>query len=187
MRNPAHAIRHLHACIMVGTADCDAVLELGCGLGDKLAMCQGSVRDGVDAHLPYLRWARRHWGHHLHALHHRNVIGFVEDAIIQKKDTGQTLWDAVILVDFLEHLTKAEGRRLLFLCKRFIRRRVLVFCPEGYYPQKDDCYNMGGEQWQAHRSAWEIEDLEARGFDVVRWEDQHGAGKHALFAMRSQP
>lgn len=187
MQNPAHEFRHLQACLMVATCDCESVLELGCGVGDKLAACSSpGFRHGVDIHLPYLKRARARWGSRLH-LDHQDALEFAIEAVANKRAGGRLLWDAVLLIDFIEHLVRPAGRRLLRLCKELARHRIVVCCPEGFRPQVGDAYSLGGEEWQRHRSAWWASDFEQRGFDVARWEDRHGPGQHALFAIWNQP
>lgn len=185
MQNPAHCIPHLHAAIAASTCDCDSVLELGCGVGDKLAATACGIRHGVDVHRPYLERARSRWGGRLTTLTLANAITFVAAA---KRKGARKLWDAVMLIDFLEHLELEPSRQLLADCMTIARQRVIVLVPEGFLPQQDiDVHNLGGEKWQQHRSAWTAGDLEERGFDVARWENRHGPGVHALFATWDQP
>lgn len=187
MQNPARVIPHLDSCIVLSTADCSSVLELGCGVGDKLALCQADYRHGVDAHRPYLERARERWGPRLHVLDHRDMLAFAKEAVVAKQGSGEILWDAVLLIDVLEHLFRPEGRRVLFWCRELARRRIVVYCPENYEPQHHDSYDLGGEAWQTHRSAWWADDFERRGFDTVRWENQNGPDRHAIFAIWNQP
>lgn len=178
MNNPGLYFQHLETCILVATADCESVLELGCGTCDKLAVCQCWCREGVDAHEPYLALASRRWKERVHMLHEEGASDFAEEAAFRGRE-----WDAVLMIDFIEHLEKGAGEKLLETCKSLAHRRIILYCPEGWFPQDQDIYDLGGEYWQTHRSSWTYEDLEQRGFKVARWIDRHGPDKHALFAV----
>lgn len=186
MRNPARIICDLAICIQAATADCETVLELGCGVGDRLAICNARFRHGVDAHLPYLQRARRRWKFRLHALDHCEALVWVDNAVSDKQSSGIS-WDGILLIDFVEHLGRQGGRILLRRIKNIANRRIVIFCPVGYQPQDEDTYKLGGEKWQRHRSAWWPVDLERRGFDVEVWRDFHGPGLDAMFAIWEQP
>lgn len=187
MRNPAHVLNHLEGCIQIATCDCDSVLELGCGTGDKLAATGARMMCGVEIHKPYLQLARNRWPHKQMMLHCADAVKFVGNASDAKNDTGIIHWDAILMIDFIEHLKRRDGRVLLRKCRNLARRRVIVYCPEAYFPQDKDSFGLGGEKFQRHQSAWFAVDFESRGFDVARWEDKNGPGKHALFSVWNQP
>lgn len=67
-------------------------------------------------------------------------------------------WDLVYALDVIEHLTKADGLKLLDQMERLARKRVLIFTPNGYRKQTSDI------PWQIHRSGWTAEELRARGY-----------------------
>jgi SAM-dependent methyltransferase len=69
--------------------------------------------------------------------------------------------DAVIALDVIEHLPKAEGSRALAEFKRVARHVVVVVTPNGFLYQPP-----GENPWQAHLSGWTKEDLETEGFTV---------------------
>ena len=175
MRNPARDSHDLVGCIEAATADCESVLELGCGTGSKLAACSCSYRCGVDAYLPYLEMARKKWGHLVDGFVHCEALKFVSEV--------DRTYDAVLMVDFLEHLERPAAMSLLSRCALIAKRRIVLYCPEGDQPQDQDVYGLGGDAWQTHRSIWTLDDLERLGFDTVRWTDRHGPGLHALFAL----
>ncbi len=180
MQNPAHAIQHLNACILVTTADCGSVLELGCGVGDRLAICQGPDRVGVDVHGKYLKRAHKRWGTRL-TLIEANAVEFVQGAR-GRRDT----WDGIMLIDFIEHLTPPDAALVLKYCTGILaKHRVIVFCPVGNCPQEKDTFDMGGEYWQTHRSTWHPEDLTIRGFDVAVWDNP--PKQKSMFAIWNQP
>lgn len=181
MRNPGRAVQDLTLCLLAATADCDSIIELGCGRGDRLALCQGKERLGIDAHLPYIEMAQARWG---------NRDGFLcENALTFCKSAypAGRRWDAVLMIDFVEHLEKPDAQETIVLSKAMAYRRVIVFSPEGLSPQHEDVFGTGGGVWQTHRSQWTLEDLMSLGFDTSLWPDFHGKGRHALFGIWNQP
>jgi SAM-dependent methyltransferase len=178
MINPGRNVRDVTLCLLAATADCESVLELGCGVGNRLAVCRCAARVGVDAHLPYLEMAKRRWGGRIRRYIHSEALDYVTR-------TG-LVYDAILMIDFLEHLEKTAALQLLERCRVVASRRIVLYGPEGECPQDVDVYDLGGERWQTHRSVWTLAELEALGFDIARWENYHGEGKHVLFGIRNQ-
>ncbi len=72
---------------------------------------------------------------------------------------------------------------MLARAERIARKRVLLFTPRGEFPQEDfDSSGLGGEELQRHRSTWEPEDLERRGYRVVVMRGFHGPWNEAFVA-----
>lgn len=137
--------------------------------GDRLAATSPAPpeRLGIDAHAPYVEEARRRhpgsWFIHADAL---DAVRWVRPV------------DAVLLVDFLEHLTRDDAEELIRVTKLVARERIVLFVPLGDHPQTCDVFGMGADHWQTHRSTWEPADLLALGFDVAVWDGYHRqAGK----------
>jgi cyclopropane fatty-acyl-phospholipid synthase-like methyltransferase len=178
MINPGRRINDLQTCLLTVLSDCDSVLELGCGLGDKLAATPCKLRVGVDAFRPYLDAAYRKWGSRLHELHVAEAQAYMETEI--------RWFDAVMMIDFIEHLTLPDAMVLLERCKVVARRKVIVFCPIGECPQDKDTYSLGGDKWQTHRSTWTPEQLKTQGFDVALWRGYREKNKQVAFAVWSR-
>ena len=75
--------------------------------------------------------------------------------------------DAVIALDFIEHLSKLDGERFLLEAERLARRQIVLFTPLGFYPQGVleshlDRWGLDGGEWQAHRSGWTPADFDDR-------------------------
>jgi hypothetical protein len=176
--NPATHSRNLDECIAAATADCQSVLEFGCMFGDRLMATSCPIKIGVDVHQPYLdRAVQRHGS----------------EAVFLQGDARQAaLWflprsiDAVLLIDFLEHLAELDANRILERCQTVARKRIIAFVPEGNHPQDRDVTDLGGDHWQTHRSVWYRDDLAKHDFDVVVWDDFHnipGKDRGAMFAI----
>jgi len=75
--------------------------------------------------------------------------------------------DAVVAVDFIEHLGKEDGERFLLEAERLARRQIVVHTPLGFYPQgvlesRVDRWGLDGGEWQVHRSGWTADDFDDR-------------------------
>jgi predicted SAM-dependent methyltransferase len=79
-------------------------------------------------------------------------------------------FDLVIALDIIEHITKEEGIELMRQCEEIARKGVCIETPKGYVPQNMDIQGHGGDEWQTHRSGWEPEEFESRGYKVVQRE-----------------
>ncbi|SEO13845.1 hypothetical protein [Paenibacillus sp. OV219] len=81
---------------------------------------------------------------------------------------------AVSLFDSLEHFTKLDGIKVLRDAEHIARKHVIIYTPRGYFPQEGiDHFGLNGEQYQAHHSGWEVEELEALGYKVIILKGQH--------------
>jgi len=139
---------------MLGTLleGCETVLDVGCGARSPLGDVPGTFRSvGVDAYAPALEQSRRAGIHD----------GYLQQPVTEL-DVPPGSYDAVIMLDLIEHLEPPEALELLARAERAARRRVIVSTPNGFVPQGD----VGGNPFQAHRSGWTPADLEALGFRV---------------------
>jgi Methyltransferase domain len=145
--------------------DVDVVLDLGPGIRPQTFL-KPLVHICVEAHRPYLERLRREstddpryvlinapWD---------QVMGMLPDKSV----------DTVFALDFIEHLEKPDGLRMLREAERVARRQIVVYTPHGFYPQsyddpcKPDRWGMDGGYWQTHRSGWAPEDF-GEGWDFV--------------------
>jgi SAM-dependent methyltransferase len=172
MLNPGQRVHELGICLIVSLADCDSVIELGCGMGDKLAATYCKQRTGVDAHQPYIDLAKKRW-------EGKGIEFICGEATATLPQLPPT--DAIIMIDFLEHLLKPEALELLEVCKLLARRRIIAFGPLGTVPQSIDSFHLGGDYWQTHRSTWEFSDFKERGFDVAVWNNYTGTYYYATW------
>ena len=75
--------------------------------------------------------------------------------------------DLVIAVDIIEHITKEEGLQLMRDCEEIARKAVIFETPKGYVPQNIDIQGYGGDEWQTHRSGWDVTDFTEHGYKVL--------------------
>jgi SAM-dependent methyltransferase len=133
-------------------APCSTVLDVGCGKRSPLERVPGAYRStGVDAHAPALA-ASRAAGIHDEYL----------ERDVRALDLPDRSFDAVVMLDLIEHLRRDEATDLLAQAERIARKVVILTTPNGFLPQS--AYE--GNDLQAHRSGWTAPDLEAAGYTV---------------------
>lgn len=138
--------------------DVEVVLDLGPGICPQ-SFVRPYVHICVDAHRPYLeRLMKESAADPKYVLINApwdQVIGMLPDKSV----------DTVFALDFIEHLEKEDGFRMLREAERVARRQIVVYTPHGFFPQtyedpaKADRWGMDGGYWQTHRSGWEFEDF----------------------------
>jgi hypothetical protein len=145
--------------------DAEVVLDLGSGIKPQWFVPQPLVHLCVDAHRPYLeRVQEESKGDQRMVLLHgpwHEVTAMLPDKCV----------DSVFALDFIEHLEKEEGLRMLAEAERLARVQIVVYTPNGFFPQSHngptDRWGMDGGRWQTHRSGWTPEDFGAQWQFVV--------------------
>lgn len=145
--------------------DCGNVLDLGCGRHSMVPILPKRVRTvGVEGHEPHYREALAK-ARHTECVH----------ADITRCEYPDQSFDAVVMLDVLEHLDKEDGLRMIGKMKRWARKKVVVFTPNGYLHQDE----YDSNPLMAHRSGWSCEELRSMGFRVrgvrglKRWYTDH--------------
>ena len=135
-------------------AGCETVLDLGCGWGSNSPLEGMALRYtlGVDIFQPYLEECRQK------AIHSDYIRADIRE--IEFKDSS---FDAVLMLEVLEHFTKEEGRRLLDKCSSWARKKVIITTPNGYMWLDA----VDGNPFQKHISGWSPEELRRMGFRVA--------------------
>lgn len=157
---------------------CDSVIEFGAGHFEMIGALNCSTRMGVEIHKPYIE--RR--------ICDERVIPICADATVAAKQIPENSFDGAMLIDFIEHLEKPTALDLLDNVERIATRVILVHCPAGQHPQTEDVFGLGGDEYQTHRSQWEAEDFESRGYVVVVidnfFEEKLGVDPRAIIAVK---
>jgi SAM-dependent methyltransferase len=133
-------------------AGCKNVLDVGCGSTSPMRFVVNAHATGLDGYGPALEEARRN------RTHNDFVLGDVKripDLFPNRR------FDACIALDVIEHLEKQDGWLLLDHMERLATRRVVIFTPNGFIPQKSKDGDL-----QEHLSGWTAEDLRSRGYRV---------------------
>ena len=161
-------------------SDSRTVLDIGCGVGETLKDFSCPIKIGVDAHRPYLE--------------HTKDGGFIKINFTAERLSELFLpksLDSVTLIDVIEHFEKGGALDVLRQVEEIAAKRVIVFTPRGFFQQLDvDHYGLGGESFQRHRSGWEVEDFQNRGYNIVifsKFHDQKNLAFLEVYGKDAEP
>jgi SAM-dependent methyltransferase len=143
---------------------CDSVLDLGCGncQNSPLQNMASTYLVGVDAYPPYLEECRRR------KLHSEYI-----KADIRQVEFKERSFDAVVMLNVLEHMSKKDGLQLIDKFSIWAKKKVILTTPNGFLPQDGYDSNV----FQEHLSGWSVEDFKRVGFRVYGlygWKNLRG-------------
>lgn len=128
----------------------ESVLDLGCGRHSMVPIIPSRIHTvGVEYFESAFQEARD-------SGRHDRVI----QADITKIEFEEKTFDAVVLLDVLEHLTKEEGNALIEKMDRWAKKKVIIFTPNGFVHQDSYDHNPLME----HKSGWENKEFIQKGF-----------------------
>lgn len=122
--------------------DIETLADIGCGLRPvdwlttKRHVC-------VDAFAPYVKRLSEAG---------REAIVSTAEQFLAAVTPG--VYDAIYLLDVIEHMEKPVGKRVIELAVMAQPKQVVIYTPLGYVEQVKDAWELGGEHWQRHRSGW---------------------------------
>jgi hypothetical protein len=140
--------------LRAGLLGCNSVLDVGSGVALTVRELGIEHTTGAEGYAPSLKIAKE-------LKTHDEYVECDVRAIGSHFQTGQ--FDACIALDVIEHLTKAEGMKLIADMERIARKRVVFFTPSGFLPQG----NTESGDLQSHHSGWEPEEMEKLGYRVT--------------------
>jgi SAM-dependent methyltransferase len=135
---------------------CGSLLDVGCGSESKVKAFSSelSLSLGVDISEEAVA-ASRTQGIHSHYA--------ILDITRLEQHFPDRSFDCVLASDVIEHLTKKDGDRMIAAMERIARRRVIIFTPNGFLPQRP----YGGNPFQEHVSGWTVDEMTGRGYRVA--------------------
>lgn len=137
-------------CLKQELKDCESVLDLGCGPSSPLQYSKNiDYSVGVETFAPYLEESKKR------KIHNQYIGKKVEDVDFPEKS-----FDAVILIEVLEHLDKKTGYEILKKAEKWARKKIIISTPNGFLLQRARDNNS----FQKHRSGWDIETMRKIGF-----------------------
>jgi len=137
-------------CLRKNLEDCESVLDLGCGPSSPLQYCKNvKYSVGVDIFQPYLEESKR-----------RKIHTEYIEKEIEEVDFPQKSFDAVILIEVLEHLSEEKGYEILKKARKWARKKILVSTPNGFVFQGE----RDGNPKQKHLSGWDLQKMRSLGF-----------------------
>lgn len=171
-------------CLQRELKGCHSVLDLGCGPESPIQYCSAAHRFGVDIYKPFIEISQRKGIHQDYLVADAASVNFADKS-----------FDAVVLIEVLEHLTKENGMILLGKIEKWARKKIIITTPNGYLPQGA----LSGNPYEFHCSGWSVDELTRRayraygisGWKFLRKENTaegYGASGNAMFAtLRFRP
>jgi len=140
----------LNYCLQKELKDCESVLDIGCGPSSPLQYCKWiKYSVGVEPFKPYLEESKKR------RIHTKYINKKIEDL-----DFPENSFDAVIMIEVLEHLPKKVGREILKKAEKWARKKVIISTPNGFIDQP----SVDKNPYQEHKSGWTIRELSSIGF-----------------------
>lgn len=137
-------------CVKSELKDCESVLDLGCGPNSVIQFSKHiKYSVGVDAFDPYLKQIKKR------KLHTKYIKAKIQDIKFPKKS-----FDAVIMIEVLEHMSKRDGLRALINAEKWAKKKIIITTPNGYFRMGEVDDNL----YQKHISGWTAEELSRLGF-----------------------
>jgi len=131
---------------------CITGLDIGCGSFSVLTKLRPALQStGIDVYGPAIDEGK------IRDLHDKFILGDV-----MTHDFEGQRYDVVIANEFIEHLNKEDGWRLLSRLEALASKLIIITTPNGFLPQGPEF----GNQWQIHKSGWFVNDFTGLGFEV---------------------
>lgn len=153
LRNNNFLSRIFHTiefCVKDELKDCKSVLDIGCGpssIIQNFPNIKYSV--GVEIFEPYLKASKKN------KIHTEYIKGKIQDLEFDKKS-----FDAVIMIEVLEHMSKADGIKVMKTIEKWAKKKIIITTPNGYFPMGE----VDKNSYQKHISGWTIEEFKKKGY-----------------------
>lgn len=163
---------------------CSSVLDLGCGPDSPIQHCGIPYSFGVDIYKPFIETSQNKKMHQAYLIADVSSVNFADKS-----------FDAVVLIEILEHLTKEEGTLLLEKVEKWARKKIIITTPNGYLAQGA----LEGNPYEVHNCGWNVFEFSRRaykaygisGWKFLRKENiagGYGASGNAMFStLRFRP
>lgn len=131
---------------------CKSVLDLGCGPNSILKYCKNlSYSVGVEAFEPYVNISK------CAGIHKEYISSDIMDV-----NFSDNSFDAVIMIDVVEHLTKDDAIKLIGRAHKWAKKKIVVMTPNGFQEQLE----YDGNENQIHKCGFSPDELRRMGFKV---------------------
>lgn len=172
----------LISCLREELRDCETVLDLGCGPNSPIKHCKGvRYSVGVEVFKPYLLESKK-----------RKIHSKYLNKKIENLSFPDNSFDAVVMIEVLEHLPEETGLAVLEKAEKWARKKVIVSSPNGFVNQKA----VDGNKYQKHLSGWSLQRMRGLGYEsrglaglkFLRQEVQNDTmGDDLLTSIRFRP
>jgi len=140
----------LDYCLQKELQDCETVLDLGCGPSSPIQYCKNIKYSlGVEAFAPYLEESKK-----------KEIHSKYSDKKIEELDFPENSFDAVIMIEVLEHLPENLGLEILKKAEKWAKKKLIVSSPNGFINQKE----VDNNPLQKHLSGWNYKKMKELGF-----------------------
>jgi ubiquinone/menaquinone biosynthesis C-methylase UbiE len=137
-------------CLKRELFDCETVLDLGCGPSSPLQFCKNiKYSVGVEIFDQYLKQSKAKKIHKKYLK--KNIL---------ELDFGKNSFDAVIMIEVLEHLPASLGRKIIKKAEKWAKKKIIITSPNGFINQKA----VDNNPWQKHLSGWDYKKMRSMGF-----------------------
>ena len=132
--------------------DCRSVLDLGCGKDSPIQYCKSiEYSVGIEAFKPSLETSK------LRKIHSK----YITDNILNV-DFEENSFDAVIIIEVIEHLDKNDALNLVEKVYKWAKKKIIITTPNGFLPQLE----LDSNPLQKHICGFYVEELKKLGFKV---------------------
>ena len=170
-------------CLQRELENCESVLDVGCGPNSPLQYCQNiKYSVGVEPFKPYLEKSKER------RIHTKYLNKKIEELSFPEKS-----FDAVVMVEVLEHLDKKTAIDVLREAGKWAKKKIIITTPNGYIEQ----LKLDKNPYQVHKSGWAVKELEKFGFryrglaglKILRRtkEDSDSMDDNLLVSIKFQP
>ncbi len=140
----------LNYCLKNELKDCQTVLDLGCGPDSPLKYCKNiKYSVGVEGFEPYLEKSKSN-----------NIHSEYISKNIMELDFPENSFDAVIMIEVLEHLPENVGYEIVKKMEKWAKKKIIISSPNGFINQKE----VDNNPLQKHLSGWDYKKMEKLGF-----------------------
>jgi 2-polyprenyl-3-methyl-5-hydroxy-6-metoxy-1,4-benzoquinol methylase len=143
-------VHKMDYCLQKELSNCQTVLDLGCGPSSPIKNIKNiKYSVGVEKFKPYLLLSKKQ------KIHNKYIQQDILTINFPKKS-----FDAVLLTEVLEHLSKKDGKKLIKKCQKWAIKKIIISTPNGYFPMGQ----IDKNKYQEHLSGWTINELQSMGF-----------------------
>ncbi len=173
----------LNYCLQNELKDCESVLDIGCGPSSPLQYCEWiKYSVGVEPFKPYLEESKK-----------KKIHTKYLNKKIEELDFSPKSFDAVIMIEVLEHLPKKTGYEILKKAEKLARKKLIISTPNGFIKQPPVDKNL----YQEHKSGYVISELaklefKCRGLAGLKFlrkpkNENDSMGEDLMVSLRFKP
>jgi hypothetical protein len=144
--------------------NCKTLLDVGCGSHSPIRFFRegGGIKAvGVDVYAPAIKESQSAGIHEKY---------YCMNILNMDKKFKKSSFDCVLASGVIEHLTKAQGEKLIALMEKIAGKAVILSMPNGFVVQGE----LEGNPYQVHRSGWTVKEMKDKGYRVVGYNGWKG-------------